>query len=536
MATLKELIEYSKANPQSDTAFKMQKAITGGAYDEEANQTGVDLSWAGRPPLGQVPVIQPLGQPEIKPTPPVFEKTKRFLGDIAGIEKKGLDISSKFLIKTAETFFPTLKSFGASLAFPEAEKLQAEATKSYLEQGDILKDKVFKNPDISMETKKGKLKEYIENAPEIIKTNPIFNKTLTQIAGEGLTSVVSAATLATSPAQSLKGAFGKGFLLGEAGGIAQGLQEDKGLLESALNAVPTAIAGGTFFSLGYGVGKAFEKLTKNAPETLYQSAIKQSSADFKKEIYKEAPNLTQQLIKKGIHGSDNKILTEALVGVNKGEQEINKIISGEAGKRIMTMEPIASSLDDIVIKYKNVFGEEGAEAIQGVQNRMMQKGTETTVENALKLKRDIYSVLADSAFKHDASLSQKAEALRTVANVLMENMKNVAPEISKITEQQQMWIRTAQAVEGNLFRSGRANILGLSDTILAAGGLASGSISTALAGVGRKMFETTAVKTGLAVILDRLGNIPTDTAGKIGKTEIINLLRQYMPKTEEVLD
>lgn len=79
--TLKQLIDYSKANPTSDTAVKLQKAITGGAYDQQASDEGIDLSWAGRPKL--------------PPTPPeesFIEKSKRGFTELAkGIAKGELE-------------------------------------------------------------------------------------------------------------------------------------------------------------------------------------------------------------------------------------------------------------------------------------------------------------------------------------------------------------------------------------------------------------------------------------------------------------
>lgn len=59
--TLKQLIDYSKANPASDIASQLQQAITSGAYDQQAVDEGVDLSWAGRP----VPTDQQLKEGKI---------------------------------------------------------------------------------------------------------------------------------------------------------------------------------------------------------------------------------------------------------------------------------------------------------------------------------------------------------------------------------------------------------------------------------------------------------------------------------------
>mgnify|MGYP001587158980 CR=1 FL=1 len=56
MATLQQLIEYSKGNPTSDIAKKTRQAIEQGLYDEEARTSGIDLSWAGRQTFAEQPV------------------------------------------------------------------------------------------------------------------------------------------------------------------------------------------------------------------------------------------------------------------------------------------------------------------------------------------------------------------------------------------------------------------------------------------------------------------------------------------------
>ncbi len=49
MATLREIIDYSKANPKSDYAQKAYTLIKRGDFDVQAQKEGIDLSWAGRP-------------------------------------------------------------------------------------------------------------------------------------------------------------------------------------------------------------------------------------------------------------------------------------------------------------------------------------------------------------------------------------------------------------------------------------------------------------------------------------------------------
>jgi hypothetical protein len=54
MATLKEIIEYSKANPDSDYAKKAFETIQSGAFDTQAQTEGIDLSPLGRPKAASV--------------------------------------------------------------------------------------------------------------------------------------------------------------------------------------------------------------------------------------------------------------------------------------------------------------------------------------------------------------------------------------------------------------------------------------------------------------------------------------------------
>lgn len=49
--TLRQIIDYSKANPNTDYAKRVGQLIQSGDFDAEAQKEGIDLSWAGRPPL-----------------------------------------------------------------------------------------------------------------------------------------------------------------------------------------------------------------------------------------------------------------------------------------------------------------------------------------------------------------------------------------------------------------------------------------------------------------------------------------------------
>lgn len=310
------------------------------------------------------------------------------------------------------------------------------------------------------------------------------------------------------------------------GAFGRGLEEGRPVGESAERAILPAFTGvvlGAGFHFG---GRVINSLVKDAPERLYQSALKQSTMDLKREISERAPNLSRQLIEKGVFGGEDKILTQSITALNQLEKKITNEVSKSTGS-ILTRD-IMSSLDGIIRRYTNVLGKSGSSAAQAIKKIIKGKGKSINIKEALKLKRDIYETLSNSAFNVDASLSQKAEALRVVATRLMKEIGRISPKVGELTKQQQMWIRTAQALEGQMARSGRANIVGLTDAILAAGGGANPTVL--LAGVGRKLLETTGAKTTAAVALDRFGKLieklPVDQAGKVSKEALVNLVKQ----------
>jgi len=348
------------------------------------------------------------------------------------------------------------------------------------------------------------------------------------------TTARGAATTASlgfgQPATALEAA-GLGAGVGALTGVAEQVEiEDQtvggALTGIALNSALTAL----FFLGAYGAGKAFEGLTKRFPERLYKSSLKQSTADLKKELSEQAPDLANQLIEKGVRGSENKMYTQSVTAINSIENQINNAMKKEGSKKILTTK-IASSLDDVARKFQNVLGDDGVTAINQVKDNVLAKGKEITLNQALQFKRDIYKVLSNNAFNVNATLSQKAEALRVVANSLMKEISKTSPEIGKLTSQQQMWIRTAQAMEGVLARSNRANIIGLNDVILGSGGVSNASLITLVAGSGRRVLETTRAKTAGAVTLDRIGQfvekLPTDKTGRILKTQITDLISRF---------
>lgn len=374
------------------------------------------------------------------------------------------------------------------------------------------------------------------------ETLGITDETLTELRTKGETGRQAAAnilrggvTLATfgmgAPASAgiaaLEGAAASGAV-----SVASGIEENKSAIQIAKEAVPATLAGAVVGTGAYKLGQYASAFFEKAPERLYQSALKQSAQDLKKEIAEQAPNLSQQLLKQGVKGGNAKILSESLVGIQSGEQQIQTVLK-EVGKQTVPSKLIAESLDDIGRRMSNVYGKGANEPVLAFKKALLARGKAITLDDLFQLKRDIYGELAKSAFNADASLSTTNEILRTTASSIVENMARVAPKLDAAIKNQQMWIRAAQAMEGNVQRTAKTNVMGLSDTILAGTGLSTGSINTIMAGVGRKVLETTAAKTTAAVTIDKISKVlenyvPKEIIGDVAKRVASQLTGEAM--------
>lgn len=367
-----------------------------------------------------------------------------------------------------------------------------------------------------------------QSLPQALRTQGggSIGKGIAKTAGDVGQIGLNIGIAAVPPATSLRAAIGTGAIL--SGGVAtsRGLSEGKTIVESAKGSVVPSLLGATFFGVGYGIGKLAGALTKKAPESLYQSALKQSKQDLMKEITHKAPELSKQLIERGIHGSDNKIYSQAISGLVESEKRINKLASGTVGSQKISTQTLVEPLDELSRRAQNVFGKDGAVVVENVKQTMLNKGNEITVKEALQLKRDIYKELSKSSFNVDASLSNQAEALRSVAGSLADTIAKTSKEIGDLTKSQQMWVRTARAIEG---KAGMAknNIIGLSDSILGSATIISGDVTSLVPVIGRRVLETARAKTGAAVLLNKIGKIPTDSLGKISKSAAVNILKDF---------
>lgn len=153
MATLREIIDYSKANPNTDYAKRAYELIQRGDFDTEAQEEGIDLSWAGRPKPVQKESIGKDFIEDIKGIGRgVLESAEKRTSKIAGLREKvergeksklagQLEAFGQTAGMGADTIGEVIKGAFKAVLPPKAEQRAREAVESFGE-------KVVENPQV----------------------------------------------------------------------------------------------------------------------------------------------------------------------------------------------------------------------------------------------------------------------------------------------------------------------------------------------------------------------------------------------------
>lgn len=123
------------------------------------------------------------------------------------------------------------------------------------------------------------------------------------------------------------------------------------------------------------------------------------------------------------------------------------------------------------------------------------------------------------------------ETIGVFANLLRRNIQklsNTSQEFSKLST----FIRTQNLLNKSIAQLDRRLGIGLTDIVVGGGGFAGAGLPGALGVVGaKKVAESPIARTFAAVNLNRLNkaiqSIPVDSAGKVSKIAILNLLKSF---------
>jgi len=195
----------------------------------------------------------------------------------------------------------------------------------------------------------------------------------------------------------LRQASKQGAKLGAAFGGAEAVEEGTGL-------VPGALKGATLGALGGAVAQSLQRgiagATKRLPERLNQSVLRQGIKDLQAEAAGKKPVLAQQMIQRRIKGSPTTIIEESSNQLSKLEKELVQTLERNKNTSISTVNLIRS-LDNIVSRKRNVYGDKGVEVINNFKKVLKSKGDKLNVIKANQLKRDISIVTGKQYYQEN---------------------------------------------------------------------------------------------------------------------------------------
>lgn len=162
-----------------------------------------------------------------------------------------------------------------------------------------------------------------------------------------------------------------------------------------------------------------------------------------------------------------------------------------------------------------------------------------TVKEANLLRQQIDRTLGDRFFLAGGATPVTKEALGSIANILRKNVQAISgteKEFSRLSN----FIRTNKVVNRAIDLADSKYGLGLYDVLSGAGGAAIGGLTGGEGDVGERLknaaiggivgvglergINSPALKTGLAQVLTKIGQLPLDSAGKISREAVIQLI------------
>jgi len=337
----------------------------------------------------------------------------------------------------------------------------------------------------------------------------------TQIGFTALTGGLGkAATIAGKAAQF--GTLSAGFGAGKA------LEEEKSAGEVIKQAF---ISGLTGAATGATVGiasKGFQTLTKGLPKRLFNNALKVS-----KQIEQKSKSPSEALINKGMFGSLGRIKSQAQQGINQANAKVNQLLQG-AQSTLKSKQIVNEMVDELGKKFGAQFSRK---QLQQTVNklpiaRLLGKKNITLQELNL-LRQQLDRTLGDKFFLLSGQSAIKKEAMGIATKVLRNTVKKTLPSTRPIFQDFATFVQTNKLIDKAMAGVGSKFKIGLLDIGGAGVGGAIGGLPGAAVGVGaRRVLESPVTQTTAAVLLNRLGKIPTDTAGKIGKIAVLNLIKE----------
>lgn len=364
--------------------------------------------------------------------------------------KAGLAVG-KGIGKLGGFLFPTLSDLGSAIALPEAGEKQAESTQRYLELGDRVTNSL-RTSKAPREEKERIIQLYRSSAPEVLQSNPIFNKSAPEIIGRGMQTGVSAAGflggfqalgakaiakfgLKTGGKQALARIAAQGTIPGAAFGFAQGVQKinPNNIISKDTGKILTkdAAIGALIGTVIAGAGETFRAVRKGMlatrPSRSVQKAFGVQKKWIRKDILNNRDTIGKRMLDHGYKGTSKQVKTQAERNLVKFGNQIDDVITQNKNKVILKSDIVNQMKDMIDDPFLDDTQRRAAQKIfQTIPNKM-------TLPEANALKQKFYNNVPQSYWNQaDPNVAFKGEFMHGLGGSFRREIEKKAPAIANV--------------------------------------------------------------------------------------------------------
>lgn len=350
---------------------------------------------------------------------------------------------------------------------------------------------------------------------EIMNEAPTNKEIVGSAALTGL-NALSGGVIKGAQTASNAGKLARGTVMGAAYGVAGGAEQNKSTGGIVKQGAQGAALGAFLSSLGIVGSKVKEKTSEigqKGAERLYNSAVKPDFRDTEKAVKYGGKTLGREMLDRRIIGGKEKLYQTAQKELEKNEAKLQKLIN-TSDYEVITKDEIVNSIKPFITEKQGTPTLKSARDLEKVGKAIELLPDKISLNEANRLKRNIYQELSDRAFKTDGSLASEAEVNKNVALALKSliEKKVGGDSVRLLNKELGTFKKLEEAMLKRISRDSSNNIAGV------------GTIGS----LAERTIFSTPVKTvgafGIDRVAKRIGKIKADKAGKISKAAILNLL------------
>lgn len=356
-----------------------------------------------------------------------------------------------------------------------------------------------------------------------------------------LNSVPRAAPIASALSKKpvLDAALGLGGLAAVSGG-AESLAEGNDLKTAAIDSFKSGLTGAAIGGAVKVAGNAVQKVTQNAPDHLYNNSLKvlqkiktagKSPADF----------LKQEGVW-GNLGTFKKAAQEGMAAENAAiKAKVAKLSGGATYNEIRK-----SAITSLKGQLGNLYSDKQiAQMVDDVPVAKLKQGKIVNWNTLDDVRSSLGSLIGDGKWL-SANPTEKVKASQAVYRAmagLLQKTSGTEAEFARYSK----WIQTNKVVDRAIGLADSKYGLGLYDAISGTGGavvgfgsgddvgerLKNAAIGGATGLAIERGINSPAIKTGVAQVLTHIGDLPTDSLGRVSRAAVVDLIGRLMATNPE---